>query len=234
MMTNKNDFIELDFIGRIDSKEGPIFDTTNFEKAKESGLADEKTKGKFKPVRLCIGQEMVLKALDKDLEGKEPGKTVHLEIKVKEAYGNRDAKLIRTVPLTSFEEMPQRGMFVNVNGMVAKVVSINGGRVIIDMNHPLAGKDLFYDYKILKIIEDIKEKANVILEMFGIDEKNVDLKENKLIIKQKVQEMFQQVMKKKIKELLNLEIEFSDNKKSLEEELGNKVKKEDKGDKGEK
>jgi FKBP-type peptidyl-prolyl cis-trans isomerase 2 len=228
MATKKNDFIELDFIGRIDTKDGPIFDTTNFEKAKEAELADEKTKSKFKPVKLCIGQEMVLKSLDKDLEGKEVGKTFHLEIKVKEAYGNRDTKLIRTVPLTSFEEMPQRGMFVNVNGMVAKVVSVNGGRVIIDMNHPLAGKDLFYEYKILKIIEDAKEKANVILEMFGINEKNVDLKENKLIIKQKVQDVIQQVAKKKIKELLNIEIEFSESKKSLEEELGDKVKKEEK------
>ncbi len=228
MATKKNDFIELDFIGRTDSKDGPIFDTTEFNKAKESGLADEKTKDRFKPVKLCIGQEMVLKALDKDLEGKDLNKVYHLEIKVKEAYGHRDAKLIRTVPLTSFEEMPQRGMFVNVNGMVAKVVSLNGGRVIIDMNHPLAGKDLFYEYKILKIIENTKEKAQVILEMFGIEDKNVELRENKLIIKQKVQDIIQNVVKKKIKELLNLEMDFihQDSKKNLEEEIGNRVKKE--------
>ena len=62
--------------------------------------------------------------------------------------------------------------------------------------------------------------------MFGIEEKNVELRENKLIIKQKVQDILQQVMRKKIKELLDIEMEFSEGKKSLEEELDKKIKKE--------
>jgi peptidylprolyl isomerase len=225
-ITKKNDFIELEFIGRTESKEGPIFDTTIFEKAKEAGLADETNKARFKPTKICIGQQMVLKNFDKELEDKEIDKEYEIEIKVKEAYGPRDAKLIKTVPLTAFEEMPQKGMFVNVNGMIAKVISITGGRILIDMNHPLAGKDLYYKFKILRIIEDTKEKAQIILEMFGIKPENVEL-DGKLIVKEKVHEKIQQVIKGKIKELLDIETEFSSSenlKKSLEQELANETK----------
>ena len=217
--TKKNDFVEIEFTG---TSNGQVFDTTSLEEAKKSGLADDSMKEKFKPMRLCIGQEMILKPIDKALEDKEINQGFSLDIKEKEAYGKRESKLIKTVPLTAFQEMPQRGMFVNVNGMIAKVISISSGRVIIDMNHPLAGKDLHYEIKILKIIEDKLEKVKVITEFFGIDSDYVSLENEKVIIKVKTHDIIQNQIKKKIKDILNLETEFKEDKK---EKLEDTIKK---------
>lgn len=219
MAVKKNDFVEIEFTGTANDQ---VFDTTNFDEAKKAGIADDNLKEKFKPMKICIGHEMILKSLDKAFEGKEVNQEFSLDLKEKDAYGKRDSKLIKTVPLTAFEEMPQRGMFVNVNGMVAKVISINSGRVMIDMNHPLAGKDLHYKLKILKIIEDKLEKAKVITEFFGIDSKLVSLENEKVIVNLKTPELIQNQIKKKIKETLSLETEFKESKK---EKLEDTIKK---------
>lgn len=223
MKTKKNDFIELEFTGK--TKEGQVFDTTNAEEAKKIPGLNEKDYEKIKPLKLCIGQTQVLKSLDKELEDKEIEKEYAIEIKAKEAYGLRNSKLIRTVPLSAFEEMPQRGMFVNVNGMAAKVISITSGRVLIDMNHPLAGKDLVYNFKILRILEDNKEKIQSFLESFSI-ESEIEIKENKATIKTlKLNEKLKQELSKKIKELISIESEF------LEKEVKKEEPKEEKEDK---
>jgi len=215
--TRKNDFVEIEFTGTTN---GQVFDTTNSEEAKKSGLGDDSLKDRFKPMRLCIGQEMILKSIDKALEDKEIDQEFSLDLKEKEAYGKRQTNLVKTVPLTAFQEMPQRGMFVNVNGMVAKVISISSGRVIIDMNHPLAGKDLHYKIKILKIIEDKLEKVKVITEFFGINSESVFLENEKVLIKIKTPELIQNQVKKKLKDILSLETEFKEVKKEkLEDTL---------------
>ncbi len=216
METKKNDFIELEFTAK--TKTGEIFDTTDFEEAKKSNMVDEKAKDQFKPIKVCIGQGQVLAALDKALENKEPEKDYEIEISAKEGYGKRDTKLIRTVPLTAFEQMPQQGMFVNVNGMIAKVISVTGGRVLIDMNHPLAGKDTIYKFKILRIIESKEEKTQVFLESLGIKKESFSLQENKVIVKEKVPEKVQEEIKKRAKEILSLEIEFKEEKEKPEKE----------------
>lgn len=220
--TKKNDFIELEFTAK--TKTGEIFDTTNFEEAKKSGMVDEKAKEQFKPIKLCIGQGQVLKALDKQLEDKEPGKDYEIEISPKEGYGNRDSKLIRTVPLTAFQEMPQRGMFVNVNGMVAKVISVAGGRVLIDMNHPLAGKETIYRFKILRIVDGKEEKIQIFLESLGLKKESYSLEQdkNKAVIKEKVPEKIQEEMKKRAKEILQIELEFKEEKDKKEKDITNK------------
>jgi FKBP-type peptidyl-prolyl cis-trans isomerase 2 len=233
MKTKKNDFIELEFTAKV--KDGQVFDTTQADEALKSGLITEQDLKKpeistrFHALKICIGQEQVLKALDKELEDKEIGKEYETEIKAKEAYGSRDAKLVRTVPLSAFEQYPERGMFVNVNGIAAKVVSVMGGRVLIDMNHPLANKDLIYKFKILKILEDNKEKIQSFLEPFNIQQESIEIKENKSIItiKEKVNEKLKQELSKKIKEILGLEIEFLEKEEKKEEKQEEKAEKEE-------
>lgn len=216
----KNDFVEIEFTGRTENAQGNIFDTTDLKEAKEAGLADDTMKDRFKPLRLCVGQGMILKAIDDALEGKELDKEFTLNLNEKDAYGKRDSKLVRTVPLTAFEQMPQRGMFVNVNGMVAKVISINSGRVMIDMNHPLSGKSLFYKMKITKIITDKLEKVKVLVEFYGIRAEDVSLENEKAVIKLKTPEIIQKQIKEKIKSILSIETEFKEGKKEkLEDTL---------------
>ncbi|MCX6741670.1 MAG: FKBP-type peptidyl-prolyl cis-trans isomerase [Candidatus Pacearchaeota archaeon] len=220
--TKKNDFVEIEFVAK--TKEGIVFDTTNLDEAKKAGLVtDEELKKpeimtKFKPLKICIGQGQILKGFDKVLEDKETGKDYEIELKTKEAYGIRDSKLIKTVPLSAFEEMPQRGIIVNVNGMMAKVISVAGGRVLIDLNHPLSGKDIFYKFKILKVIEDDKEKVEAFFEDINLKPESIDIKTNEksekkaIVALKKIDENSKKFLKEKLKEMTGLSLEIIETK----------------------
>ncbi|MFH1443562.1 MAG: hypothetical protein ABIG96_06005, partial [Candidatus Micrarchaeota archaeon] len=71
------------------------------------------------------------------------------------------------LPQKKFEEAkisPQAGMVVDMDGQRGKVLSISGGRVQVDLNHELAGKDVMYKFKVLERIEAKEGKINALLE----------------------------------------------------------------------
>ncbi len=211
MKTKKGDFVELDFTATV--KEGKVFDTTKEKEARKANLFDEKKNHKFEPMSVCIGEGMVIKGLDEALVDKDIGKEYEIEIQPKEAFGNRNAKLIKTVPLSAFQEMPHPGMFVNVNGLVARVVTVTGGRTLIDLNNPLAGKIIIYKFEINKNIEDISKKIKLIAGIFGLEIENIKIeeKQKKVKIKIKNKKQVEKILDKfneKIKSLLGLGCEF--------------------------
>lgn len=201
MKTKKGDFIELDFSAYVN---GSLFDTTRKEDAEKMGLDPKKAE----PVVVCIGEGMLLKGLDNELENKEVGKDYEIVLKPEAAFGKRDAKLIKPVSLSSFKEKPYVGMLVNVDGFVAKVVSIAGGRALIDLNNPLAGKEITYKFKINSIIEENDKKIKAIAKMFDIGIEKIE--ENKIYIKdlKKLRKEILDLFRKKIKDLVGLEIEL--------------------------
>ncbi|UCD21166.1 MAG: FKBP-type peptidyl-prolyl cis-trans isomerase [archaeon] len=199
MKTKKDDLVEIEFTGKIKGTD-QVFDTTDQEEAKKAGLVDDKVRREFKPMKVFIGKGQVAKGFDKVLEDKETGKDYHIEIDSKDAYGKRDAKLIKTLPMHAFEQQPVRGMFVNVNGLVARVISVTGGRVLVDFNNPLSGKDLVYDFKIIKIITDKKEKITVLVEKYRL-KPEIEEKEGKLKVKIKGPEQIVKNIEKEAKEL---------------------------------
>jgi FKBP-type peptidyl-prolyl cis-trans isomerase SlyD len=209
MKTKKNDFIELDFAASI--KDGTAFDTTIREEAIKAKLIDEKDKREFKPLEICIGEGMVIKGFDKELEGKETGKEYSMELNPDSAFGKRDPKLMRAFPLSVFKERPFPGMLVNVEGAVAKVISAAGGRVTLDFNSPLAGKIIVYKFKINRIIEEnekkIKALANefdILLEDVKIENKNATVKFAKA---NKAGKKTTEEFGKKVKEIIGLELQ---------------------------
>ncbi|MCL6500594.1 MAG: peptidylprolyl isomerase [Candidatus Pacearchaeota archaeon] len=211
MRTRKGDFVELDFIASI--KEGNIFDTTLQEEAKKAGLFDERRKHEFKPLMICIGEGMVIRGLDKELEDKEVGQEYTIEIAPKDAFGQRLSNLIKTVPLSAFKEKPSPGMFINVDGLIGKVINVTGGRTLIDLNNPLAGKVVIYKFRINKIIEDNAENIKTIGKLYGLIIKDVKIEGNKARVKldkakeERNKEIAEQ-FKKKVKGLLNLECDI--------------------------
>ena len=213
MKTKKGDFIELDFVASI--KNGIVFDTTLESEAKKADLVGENDKHKFKPMNVCIGEAMVIKGLDAELSDKEISKEYEIELEPKKAFGMRDAKLIKTVGLGSFKEMPQKGMFVNVDGLIAKVVSLSGGRILLDFNNPLAGKVIIYKIKINKLINDDSEKIRILAKKFALEIENIEVKERekKMFIKvkdkKKVKKEILKDFEKKIREITRLDCEFN-------------------------
>lgn len=204
-MIKEKDFIELEYTGKI-KEENVIFDTTNKEIAKKNNIFDENAE--YKPITICVAQGQIIKGLDKALIGKEPNKEYTIEVKSEEAYGKKNAKLIQLISTSKFHKQniqPMPGLQVNIDGTMGIIKTVSGGRTLVDFNHPLSGKDLVYDIKINRIINDDKEKINSILMMnLGIKDTDVMIENDKAIIKMK-QEIpieLNEELKKKIKELL--------------------------------
>ncbi|MCS7134235.1 MAG: peptidylprolyl isomerase [Candidatus Pacearchaeota archaeon] len=199
--TKKGELVEVEFTACM--QDGFVFDTTNEEEAKRNNLFVE---GKeFKPLKVFIGEGEVIKGFDEALIGKELGKEYIVKIDPEKAYGFRNPSFVKTFPLGAFESEPKRDTFVNVNGIIAKVIAITGGRVVLDFNHPLAGKSLEYKFKILRIIEDDKEKLEVLAKRFGV---KFEIKEEDNKIKIKIFGDIPETLEKKAKKLINKEVIF--------------------------
>jgi len=83
--------------------------------------------------------------------------------------------------------MPSIGDVVEVNGARGIVKQISGGRVIIDFNHPLAGKTLVYKVRVVKKLESFEDKVRALSSRhLGIPQEditvNYDSTERKLTL----------------------------------------------------
>ncbi len=147
----KGDFIEIDYDGKL--PDGTIFDSTDTKK-----LDHEEHEGhEHGPAVICIGEHQVLAGLDHFLDGKDVGQQYSVTLKPEEAFGKKDAKLIKLVPLDDFHRQkiePQPGLAVSFDQELGTVMRVSGGRVMVNFNHPLAGRDVIYEVKINKKIED--------------------------------------------------------------------------------
>ncbi len=221
----KNDFVEIEFTAKIKNT-NEIFDTNKQEDAKSLNLKE------VKPFILAIGHSMIIPGLDKALEEKEIGKEYEQEFSPVEAFGIRHKSLVRMIPMKVFISQkiyPQQGMQLTLDGMLAKVISVSGGRVLMDFNNPLSGKFVIYNYKITKKIEDINEKINALQDFFfkqrfsfEVNEKEITLKlpENLMPLTQVFSEHFEKILGMK---LLAEKLEQKTENKIEEKEVSEKA-----------
>jgi FKBP-type peptidyl-prolyl cis-trans isomerase 2 len=218
----KNDFVEIEFVGKIkDNNE--VFDTNS-----KAEIEKRKLNFEAKPYVICVGKSMSIKGLDRDIEGKEVGKEYSVEIKPEEAFGKRNPKMVRMIPLKFFIEqkiMPQKGMQLNLDGMVVKVISISGGRVLVDFNNPLAGKVVLYDYKIIRKLEDEKDKVDALQDFFFRKKFDFEVKNKEVVFKvEENLKKFIEMMAKPFEDILGMSVKIEEAEKKKEK---NKVEKND-------
>ncbi len=171
MAIKNGDFIELDYTGSFD---GTIFDTTKEAVAKEAGLDP---KAQYKPLIICVGEGQLLKGIDTFLEGKEPG-SYHVTLQPEEAFGKKDGKLLKLIPKKKFTEnkmTPVVGLEVNVDNHYGVIRSVSGGRVTVDFNHPLAGREVEYDLEVHGIVTDPARQVAALLDLAGVHHHGVTL-----------------------------------------------------------
>jgi FKBP-type peptidyl-prolyl cis-trans isomerase 2 len=200
MAIQKNDFVELEFTGFAN---GNVFDTTDKEKAK---LA--KIEADVRPIIVSVGNKMLLDAFDEDLSGKEIGKVYKIHLLPEFAFGKRDPTLIKVIPMKLFREKeiyPAPGMTFQMDNYLVKILSVSGGRVTGDFNYPLAGKEIDYEYKILRKVDDKKEQVNAIQEFFFRKKFDFELKDNQAIFKDPKITPLVDIFKDKFKELTGLD-----------------------------
>ncbi|WP_345542224.1 peptidylprolyl isomerase [Variovorax defluvii] len=113
-------------------------------------LVDE---GSTPMVYLHGGYENTFPKIEAALEGKAVGYQATLHLKPEDAFGERDESLMRTIPKSDFPPGVKVGGQLegrNDQGQpqVYNVVKIKGPQVILDGNHPLAGKSLKFSFTV--------------------------------------------------------------------------------------
>ncbi|MEK6939663.1 MAG: peptidylprolyl isomerase [Nanoarchaeota archaeon] len=157
-----HDFVEIEYTGKL--ADGSVFDTTNEKVAKEHHLHNPKHQ--YKAAVVCVGERQLLPGLDAQLVDKELGKEYTVTIAPEKAFGKRDIKQVKIIPMDMFRQhnvQPQPGLQVDVDGEMGLVTRVSGGRVMVNFNHPLAGKEVVYFYKVLRKVTDQKEKVTAFL-----------------------------------------------------------------------
>ena len=174
MAIDNGDFVRVNFTGKIKETED-VFDTTYDEVAQEAGIFEENKT--YKAIPIVVGGNHLLPAIEEAIIGLEEGDKKTIEVDSENAFGPRDPSLIQLVPMREFKKQnmtPFPGMKIQSEGATGKILTVNGGRVRVDFNHELAGRDLVYDVEVTEIIEDDEEKIKSMIldEMSKFDQQS--------------------------------------------------------------
>jgi FKBP-type peptidyl-prolyl cis-trans isomerase 2 len=206
MTFEKKDFIEVEFTGKI--KNGDIFDSNIKE-----DLARLNPKEVAKPFIFCLGEGMFLKGIDDFLLGKEVGE-YNVELSPDKAFGPRIPEMIQRVPSKLFRDQrlnPVIGAVFNFDGRIGKILSVSGGRVMIDFNNPLSGKEVVYKIKVLRKVEDQKEKIRSFLNFLFRRDLTFSIEEKKVVVEvEKNMAQFVRMFQEKFKEVFGLDLEVKE------------------------
>jgi peptidylprolyl isomerase len=110
------------------------------------------------PLVFVVGSGEVIPGFDTAVRQLEPGATATVTIPAADAYGDHDPEGVQHIPLTAFPEQPQEGWAVEFGGpngerAAAVIASVGAETVIVDFNHPLAGKDLTFEIELVEVVE---------------------------------------------------------------------------------
>lgn len=143
-----NEKVTLDYSVKVkDSDE--LVDTSKEKVARDNGIFNENKK--YEPMTVELGEEQIIPGLEKGLEDVKEGDEKTIEVDSEDAYGKRAPP--QTVPKQKLKQMgaPEIKEGVKLatsNGMIMKILEVKDDKVKIDLNHPLAGKDLVFDVEI--------------------------------------------------------------------------------------
>ena len=107
-------------------------------------------------VYLHGGYGNTLPKIEEALDGQLPGYQVVLQLQAKDAFGERDESLLRTLPKTQFPPGVKVGGQLEGHGddgrvQIFNVMKIKGDTVLLDGNHPLAGNELRFNLKVMEV-----------------------------------------------------------------------------------
>jgi FKBP-type peptidyl-prolyl cis-trans isomerase SlyD len=97
------------------------------------------------------GYGELLDALERALDGKNPGESIRLQLEPEQAFGEYDAELLRVEPAERYGEGIAVGMEIEEDSRIYTVTDVAGGKVVLDGNHPLAGMALRFICEVLTV-----------------------------------------------------------------------------------
>lgn len=134
------DSVQIHYTGRLE--DGTVFDSSRDRD----------------PLRFTLGEGEVIAGFEEVVEGMEEGETKTAEIPAKEAYGARQEDLILNVPR---ERIPE-DVELEVGNVLAMrtgdgetfqvvIADVEPEAVLLDANHPLAGRDLTFEIELVAV-----------------------------------------------------------------------------------
>jgi FKBP-type peptidyl-prolyl cis-trans isomerase 2 len=143
-MTNKvktGSKVKVHYTGKLDN--GEVFDSSDGRE----------------PLEFEVGGKQVIPGFENGLIGMSVGDEKDIKIPAKDAYGERDERMIQKVPRAQLPpnlKDAKKGMYLHLQGPDGrvhnvKITDITEEEMILDVNHPLAGKSLNFKVKVVGI-----------------------------------------------------------------------------------
>jgi FKBP-type peptidyl-prolyl cis-trans isomerase 2 len=141
MAVQSGDTIKIHYHGRL--TDGTTFDSSEGRS----------------PLEFTVGSGSVIKGFDDGVKGMSVGEKKTIEIPFAEAYGSEDPSMIVEFPVDRLPDdlKPEIGMQLNMNNNSGQqfpvvITGITEKNIILNANHPLAGKDLIFDLELVEIV----------------------------------------------------------------------------------
>ncbi|MFA5406262.1 MAG: peptidylprolyl isomerase [Candidatus Nanoarchaeia archaeon] len=141
MAVKKGDKVKIEYTGSFD--DGTVFDSSEHD-------------GHHHPLEFEAGAGQVVPGFDEAVNGMELNEEKEFRLESKDAYGEPKKELVRPFPKKQLPESVKEGMMIGLgmpNGqqLPGMIKSVGKEEVIIDFNHPLAGKSLNFKVKLVAI-----------------------------------------------------------------------------------
>jgi peptidylprolyl isomerase len=147
----QGDRVRIDYVGKVEESDRKK--SKSWSPAKESLCEDTG------PVELLIGAEEILPGLERALVGMTPGETRTVKVSAEEGYGARDEEMMVSLSRRDLpsELNPLPGQVLEITDddgdiFPVTVAALTAESLVIDANHPLAGKDMVFELRLLEIL----------------------------------------------------------------------------------
>ena len=144
--------VKVHYTGRL--ADGQVFDSSLDSPGDSSGGSSEIGE----PLEFVIGSGQMIPAFEQSVIGMEPGESKTVNIPAAQAYGLHNPQAMVEVERSEFPAgMPLevgsvvQGNAPNGEQVPFTVVEVTASLVTLDRNHPLAGKDLTFEIKLLQV-----------------------------------------------------------------------------------
>ena len=110
------------------------------------------------------GAEQIVPGLERAIVAMKPGDRKTIALAAADAYGDHDPDLVLRVERSKFPpEAPvdvgdEFTMDDEEHPVVFTIVGVEGDEVLVDGNHPLAGRDLVFDVEIIEVRPATKDE----------------------------------------------------------------------------
>jgi peptidylprolyl isomerase len=128
-----------------------------------NGSVFDSSEGK-EPLEFLFGGGQVIPGLEAGVKGMKVGDKKQVAVKAAEAYGEYDQTAVQEVPMESFPQDMKLETGMELVAQTAmgpipvRIGEIRDKSVMVDFNHPLAGKDLTFDIEVVSIRNATKEE----------------------------------------------------------------------------